>query len=128
MMKALTVAFAAMLLLAPAAQAKTRHHRHHTGGSCDGIHRCICGSTLASYFGLPRMYNGHNLWRAVEWKSAFPHTSPHAGAAGYSPHGGPSGHVFLVVAYNGGDTATVRDERGTYERSIRGAMFMTVNG
>lgn len=99
-------------------------------GSCDGIHRCICGSTQANYFGLPRMVNGHNLWQAVEWTRTFPRTSIHVGAVGYQHGGGPTGHVFRVTAYAGGCKATVTDDRGTYERNIcsRGAVFVDVTG
>lgn len=111
-------AAAAILLLTSAADART--HR----GACDGIHRCRCGSTQTAHFGLPRIYNGHNLWRAVEWIRAFPRTSIHPGAVGYVRHGGPSGHVFRVTAYNGGATATVSDDRGTYERRITNAIFV----
>ena len=111
------------------AQAKHRHHRH-AGGSCDGIHRCICGSTQARHFGFPRMYNGHNLWRAAEWPRAFPHTTPHAGAVMYQHGGGPSGHVSRLVSDPVGCTAQVADETGTYERNIcsRGATFVLPNG
>jgi len=104
--------------------------RHHARGACDGIHRCVCGTTQANHFGLPWTYNGHNLKQAREWTRAFPHTTIHAGAVGYQRGGGPTGHVFRVVAYNGGCTATVADERGTYERDVcsRGATFMNVGG
>jgi hypothetical protein len=120
----LFVAAIAVVALSTPAEA---HHRHH-GGSCDGIHRCRCGSTQASFFGLPRMFHGHNLWQAVEWIMAFPHTSPHAGAVGYQHGGGPTGHVFRIVNYAGGCTATVSDDRGTYQRNIcsRGATFVNV--
>jgi hypothetical protein len=41
-----------------------RHHSyrhyayHHHYGACDGIHRCICGSTQARHFGLPACIMG----------------------------------------------------------------------
>jgi hypothetical protein len=112
-----------------------QYHRHysvaHHRGSCDGIHRCRCGSTQTAHFGLPRMYNGHNLWQAVEWTRAFPHTSAHVGAVGYQhSNASPTGHVFRVVAYAGGCRATVSDDAGTYERDIcsRGAIFVDVAG
>ena len=128
MIKAMTM-LAALLLLSTQAEARQRHS-HRSIGSCDGIHRCICGSTQANALGLPRMFNGHNLWRAVEWIRAFPHTTPHAGAIGYQHGGGPSGHVFKIVSYNGSCNATVWDERGTYERNIcsRGASFLDAHG
>src|ERR1039458_9691420 len=51
---------------------RVHHYRRHArGGSCDGIHRCRCGSTQAAYFGLPRVYKGFNLWLASEWARAF---------------------------------------------------------
>ena len=105
------------------AQAKSRHY-----GSCDGIHRCRCGHVQASHFGLPRNFNGHNLWRAVEWVHAFPRTTIHVGAVGYVRHGGPSGHVFRIAAYSGGPTATVSDDAGTYERRITNAIFVDPSG
>lgn len=116
----------AALMVSP---ASAKHYRH-SGGACDGIHRCICGSTQTAHFGLPRMYNGHNLWQAVEWTKAFPHTSIHVGAVGYQHGGGPTGHVFRVAAYAGGCRATVTDEKGTYDRDVcgRGAVFVDVTG
>jgi len=114
------------------AEARSRHHHHHRvsvrGGSCDGIHRCRCGSTQASHFGLPRFYNGHNLWQAVAWIKAFPRTTPHIGAVMYQHGGGPTGHVSRIVAYGGGCRATVTDDRGRYDRNIcsRGAQFVSV--
>jgi len=148
MTKLMAVLITAFCLVAvsTSAQAKHRHHHHRSTvilhnvtvhverishrGACDGIHRCRCGSTQANYFGLPRIYNGHNLWRAAEWKDAFPHTTPHIGAVGYQHGGGPSGHVFRIVSYSGGCTATVSDDAGQYERNIcsRGAVFMDANG
>ena len=107
-------------------ELSSRGHR----GACDGIHRCICGSTQTRYFGLPRQYNGHNLWMAVEWPRTFPATTPHAGAVMYQHGGGPTGHVSRITSYSGGCTAMVTDERGTYERNIciRGAKFVDVRG
>lgn len=97
-------------------------------GACDGFQRCRCGVTAARKAGLPLNYNGHNLKRAVEWIKAFPRTSIHAGAVGYVRKGGPSGHVFTVVNYNGGSMATVYDDRGTYERRIDNAVFVNPGG
>ena len=97
-------------------------------GACDGFQRCRCGVTAARKAGLPLNYNGFNLKRAVEWTRAFPRSSIHAGAVGYVRKGGPSGHVFTVVNYNGGSTATVYDDRGTYERNISNAIFVSVHG
>jgi len=93
-----------------------------------GFHRCRCGVTAATKAGLPLNYNGYNLKRAVEFKWALPPTTIHVGAIGYVPHGGPSGHVFTVVHYSGGSTATVYDDKGTYERNISGATFVDPNG
>ena len=95
---------------------------------CDGYHGCRCGVTAASYNGIPVSYNGYNLKRAVEWIHAFPRTSFQAGAVGYVPHGGPSGHVFTVV--NGSDCshAIVHDDRGTYSRNVCHATFVAAHG
>ena len=112
---------ASIMILAAitAADARPRHH----GGSCDGIHRCICGSTQARHFGLPRIFNGHNLWQAVEWARAFPRTSFRVGAVGVKPH-----HVLRVVGGSDCRSATVSDERGTYQRNVCGMTFVSVNG
>ena len=114
---------AALCLLVISSPAHARRHHHSHGGSCDGIHRCICGSTQARHFGLPRMFNGHNLWEAREWARAFPHTSPHAGAVGVKPH-----HVYRVVQVTGPGRAIVSDDKGTYERRISGDTFVDPNG
>ena len=119
----------AVLLLTGAADARPRHHHsRHSIGACDGFHRCRCGVTAARKAGLPLNYNGYNLKRAIEFKWALPPTTIHVGAIGYVPHGGPSGHVFTVVHYAGGNTATVYDDKGTYERNISGATFVDPNG
>lgn len=102
--------------------------RGHRAGACDGFHRCRCGVTAARKAGLPLSYRGFNLKRAVEWIRAFPRTVITAGAVGYVRHGGPSGHVFTVLSYSGGATAMVYDDQGTYERSIRGAVFVSTSG
>lgn len=91
--------------------------------SCDGIHRCTCGSTQARYFGFSRMHNGYNLWQAREWGRAFPRTNLRAGVVGVYPH-----HVFRVVQPLENGYAIVSDERGQYERNIRGAIFVDPNG
>jgi hypothetical protein len=125
------LALAALLLAIPA-EARTHHshykYSHRGGGSCDGIHRCRCGSTQTAHFGLPRNFNGHNLWRAVEWVRAFPRTTVHAGVVGYVNHGGPSGHVFRVVQPLGNGQAVVSDDKGTYTRNISNAIFVDPNG
>ena len=120
------MAVAVITVATSSADARPRKYR----GACDGIHRCKCGTTQANYFGLPWVYKGFNLKRAIEWTRAFPRTTPHAGAVGYQRGGGPSGHVFRVVSYSGGCTATVADDAGQYERNIcsRGARFMDVRG
>ena len=116
----LFAAILAALIVTPlTAQAKRHVYR---GGACDGIHRCRCGSTQAAYFGLPRIYNGHNLWEAKEW-GHFPRTSLHAGAVGVKPH-----HVFRIVQLLGNGRAIVADDRGQHEYNIAGAIFVDVNG
>jgi len=114
-----TTVFAASALALVALSAPSEARR----GSCDGIHRCICGSTQAAYFGLPRMYNGHNLWQAIEWAHAFPRTSIHAGAVGVKSH-----HVYRVVQPLGNGRAIVADERGQYERVVSHDIFVDPNG
>jgi hypothetical protein len=99
---------------------------HHHIASCDGIHRCRCGTTAADKHGLPWNYHGHNLKQAREWPHTFPHTSFHIGAVGYVPRGGPTGHVFTVVGGADCRTATVYDDAGTYERNVCGAVFVEV--
>lgn len=115
------IAALALLSLASAAEARAK---------CDGIHRCTCGSTQTRHFNLPRNFNGHNLWRAVEWTRAFPHTTAHPGAVMYQHGGGPSGHVSRIVSVTGPCTAIVADEKGQYERNTckRGAVFVDPNG
>lgn len=95
-------------------------------GRCDGYHRCRCGVTAAAYNGVALDYKGFNLKRAVEWIRAFPRTSFNAGTVGYVRSGGPSGHVFTVVAGTNCADATVRDDRGTYQRSVCHATFVAV--
>ena len=115
-------ALAVMCLFFISSPAEAKRH-HHRSGACDGIHRCICGSTQARHFGFPRMYNGHNLWEAREWGRAFPHTSLHDGVVGVKPH-----HVYRVVHVTGPGRAMVADERGTYERHVGGDIFVDPNG
>ena len=125
----LIVAIAALLtIVSTSADARPRHHhsKHHIG-ACDGFHRCRCGVTAARKAGLPLDYNGWNLKRAITFLR-FPRTTIRVGAIGYVPHGGPSGHVFTVVHYAGGSTATVYDDKGTYECNISGATFVDPNG
>jgi hypothetical protein len=113
----------AVLLFSTIAEA--RPHK-----ACNGITGCTCGSTQARYFGLPRMVNGHNLWQAIEWTRAFPHTTLHIGAVMYRHGGGPTGHVSRVVAINDGCNITVSDERGEHpDKSCgRGNVFVDPSG
>jgi hypothetical protein len=99
------------------------HYAKRGGGSCDGIHRCRCGSTQASHFGLPRMYKGFNLWLAAEWGRAFPRTSFGIGVVGVKPH-----HVLRVVGGSDCHSATVSDDAGTRQRNVCGMTFVAVNG
>ena len=116
------------LIVTTGAEARSRHRSHHGAGSCDGIHGCRCGSTQASYFGLPRNYNGHNLWRAVEWIHAFHRTTPAPGTVLYQHGGGPSGHVSRIVSLKSACRAIVSDDKGQYERDIcsRGPIALAV--
>lgn len=112
-------------------ELSAKRHHYRTGlrryGACDGFQRCRCGVTAANYAGISYNFNGWNLKRAREWLN-FPRTSPHSGAVGYVRKGGPSGHVFTIVSYSGGSTATVYDDRGTYERNISNAIFVSPSG
>lgn len=126
------LAIAALLtVVSTSAEAKHRHHyrhyAHHRGGSCDGIHRCRCGTTAANKHGLPWNYNGFNLKQASEWTRAFMHTSFQVGAVGYVHRGGPTGHVFTVTGGSSCSAATVYDDAGTYERNVCGATFVSVD-
>lgn len=120
-LKKLTLVLAALVVTFGVAEAR---------GRCDGIHGCRCGSTQASHFGLPRMFNGYNLWQAVDWVRAFPHTMRHEGAVMYQHGGGPTGHVSRIEHITGPCTAVVADDKGQYERNtcIRGATFVDPNG
>ena len=133
-MKFMTVLAALLtLVFIHPAEARHRHHHyrhHHSVSSCDGIHRCRCGSTQTAYFGFPRMFNGHNLWRAIEWVAANPRTTAHAGVVMYQHGGGPSGHVSRLDSEPSGCRAMVVDDAGRYERNIcsRGAIFVDPRG
>jgi hypothetical protein len=120
MKRTILTAILAVLIVTPLTIQTVEARR---GGSCDGIHRCRCGSTQAAHFGFPRNYNGHNLWLASEWPRAFPRTSAHPGAVGYQP-----GHVFRLVSEVHNGRATVSDDKGTYERRVSGAVFVDPNG
>ena len=122
-----TIAIAAALLAVLSSSAEAKHRHHRIGGSCDGIHRCRCGTTAADKHGLPWMYNGFNLKRAVEWTRAFPRTSFQIGAVGYVRHGGPSGHVFTVTGGDSCRNAMVYDDAGNYARNVCGATFMQIS-
>jgi len=117
-----TLIVLAFVLLTSAAQAHGRHR--HYGGACDGFHRCRCGTTAARLAGLPYIFHGINLKQAVGWLS-FARTGIRRGAVGYVRRGAPTGHVFTVVSYSGGSTATVEDDKGTYTRSIGNATFVS---
>lgn len=121
MKKAFPILIACLALL-PMQQSEAR-------GRCDGIHGCKCGSTQTRHYHLPRNFNGHNLWRAVEWIHAFPRTIASAGAVVYQRHGGPSGHVSRIVRLTSSCHAIVADDRGEYERDIcsRGAVYVDPN-
>lgn len=108
-----------ILVLCTSAEARRR---------CDGFNGCRCGVTAARYNGLPLIYNGYNLKRAVEWIRAFPRTAFGAGSVGYVRRGGPSGHVFTVVGGGNCAAATVHDDRGTYTRNVCGAVFVSPRG
>lgn len=110
------IAALAIACLSSPAEARAR-------GKCDGFHACRCGTTAARQAGLPYDFKGINLKQARSWLR-FQRTSIKAGAVGYVSRGGPTGHVFTVMSYSGGRTATVKDDAGTYERNISGATFV----
>lgn len=105
------IAILLIALLLPTLDAEAR-------GRCDGIHRCRCGSTQTAYYNLPRNYNGYNLWQAVDWVKAFPHTTARSGVVGYQRTGGRTGHVFRVASVISDCKVMATDEKGTYERDI----------
>lgn len=115
------VTFVALIVSSP---SEARHRSR-----CDGVHGCLCGVTAARLHGLPTNYRGHNLKMAVEWKRAFPRTSPGPGAVVYQRGGGRTGHVFTIVRMVSERIALVRDDKGTYERDIykRGGIVLAVN-
>lgn len=121
-MRTIAIAAALLAVLSSSAEAKPRHR----SGLCDGIHRCRCGTTAANKHGLPWLYNGYNLKRAVEWTRAFPRTSFQIGVVGYVRRGGPSGHVFTVTGGDSCQNATVYDDAGNYARNVCNARFMSV--
>ena len=115
----------AAVLFATSASAKHHHHRHHHyhgGGSCDGFHRCRCGTTAARWHGLPYSYNGYNLKKASEWGRAFRRTSFGVGAVAVYPH-----HVATIIGGSDCHSATVYDDAGTYQRNVCGAKFVAVS-
>jgi len=116
-MQRLFIAALSLCLLAISTPSEARR------GSCDGIHRCTCGSTQARHFGFPRIYNGHNLWQAWEWSKAFPRTTLAANTVLVWRH-----HVARVERPLDNGNAIVTDEKGTYERSTRGAIVIDPNG
>lgn len=128
MIKSLTTTLALIAMIS-VADARPRHARV-SHGACDGIHRCVCGSTQTRHFGLPRIVRGHNLWQAAAWPKAFARTSARPGVVMYQRGGGPTGHVSRIVELRGACRALVADERGQYEQNIcsRGAIFVAVNG
>lgn len=118
------MAFTAVPVYAQQVTTELTAKRHHHGDSCDGINKCRCGSTQASYFGYPRMYEGFNLWLASDWPRAFPRASAGAGMVGYQP-----GHVFRYVGEGSKPGyAIVSDDAGTYERNVRGAIYVDPHG
>lgn len=111
----------AFVTISSSAEAK-HHYRHYGGGSCDGIHRCRCGTTAANEAGLPWAYKGLNLKRATEWKG-FAHASFANATHAVWPH-----HVAKLVGGSNCSNATVHDERGTYPRNVCGAVLVNING
>ena len=101
MLKAITVIAA---LIATTAIATARFDCGRTAKRLTGS---TCGSALA-----------------LEWARNCPHTYAHAGAVvvsrrhGRALGGGPGGHVALIISVIDSCHATVRDEKGTYERDI----------
>lgn len=83
-----------------------------------------CGRFMCSVFGIQCVTKQHNLQLALEWPKVFRHTSAHAGAVvvqtrpGRALGGGRGGHVSKIIAMKSPCRATVRDNRGTYERNI----------
>lgn len=73
-----------------------------------------CGWFLGRLTGHAR----RSLWLAQNWAREFPRTSARPGAVVVWTRGGNKGHVAQIVAMRGNCRATVRDNRGTYDRDI----------
>ncbi len=127
------IAAAALAILALTASPSFARHPHHHAidangnhashrGSCDGFHRCRCGTTAARLNGLPYNYNGMNLKMAREWYG-FPHTGFGVGAVAVYPH-----HVATITGGSSCSNATVSDDAGTYQRNVCGATFVSPGG
>ena len=126
-MNKLMLIFAAILFAFVSTSAEARHHHYrHThyshAGSCDGFHRCRCGTTAARHFGLAYNHNGWNLKEAREWKR-FPHTSFHVGAAGVVEH-----HVLAITGGSDCAHAQVHDDAGDYSRNVCHMTFVEPGG
>ena len=80
----------------------------------------ICGATQMRHFGI----HDSSFRLARNWAKLLPHTSAHVGAvvvqsrSGRDSAGHQGGHVSRIVALHGACSATVADEKGTYERDI----------
>ena len=68
-----------------------------------------------------RLWNGHNLWLADEWRRVFPHVPPAPGTAAVWP----GRHVAPVVAVHPErGTVTVHDSWAIHEVKMRGLIFV----
>jgi hypothetical protein len=82
-----------------------------------------CGRTMCRLVGIK---NCGSLALALQWAHKFPRTTAQPGAVvvqrrkGRALGGGPGGHVSLIVSVDAnGNTAIVRDDKGTYRRNIK---------
>ena len=91
----------------------------HQGGPCG------CWAQEHFFGSSARLYGGHNLWLAGEWRRVFPHVAAAAGTAAVWPNGH---HVAPVVAVNGNGTVTVADSWGTHAVRMAGLTFVNPHG
>lgn len=77
--------------------------------------KLICGLVQMAHYGI----HDRSFALARHWL-VFPRTTPHPGAVVVFSrgHDGRSGHVARIVSVHDRCSATVTDEKGTYERDI----------
>src|ERR1017187_2370589 len=114
MKRLLIIAIAIMgisLMSINVADARPHHGRHHYG--------LICGATQMAHFGITNArYRLAKAWLDFQRTTAQPGAVAVFDRPGRNSAGGRGGHVARIVSVNGPCSATVTDEKGTYERNI----------